>query len=86
MIKIVKPNENPYRKGSRVELAWRIVRGYGGCSEEECVAALDAAGLARHGEGQSGNRGYLRQFHREGLLILPGYNYEPRCNSNLKAL
>ena len=73
MIKIVKPNENPYRRDSRLELAWRIVRGYGGCNEEECVAALDAAGLARHGDKQVGNRGYLRQFHRDELLILQGY-------------
>lgn len=78
MITIVKPKENPYRKGSKLELAWRIVRGYGGCAEEECITALGAADLARHGDDQVGNRGYLRQFHRDGLLILPGYKYKPR--------
>ena len=78
VIKIIKPNENPFGSGTRIAEAWRIVRGYGGCSEEECVAALNAEGLARHGAKQVGNRGYLRQFHRMGLLELPNYEYRPR--------
>jgi hypothetical protein len=78
MIKILKPNENPYRNGSKVALAWQIVRGFGGRDEESCTSALDAAGLSRHGEDQVGNRGYLRQFDREGLITLPGYKYRPR--------
>ena len=84
MIKIVKPNENPYRRDSKLELAWRIVRGYGGCNEEECIAALDAAGLARHGDDQVGNRGYLRQFHRDELLVLQGYTYRGNGPNTLK--
>ena len=47
-------------------------------SEESCIAALDDAGLARHGDDQVGNRGYLRQFHREHLVRLPGYTYRSR--------
>lgn len=78
MIEILLPNENPYRPGSKIAEAWRIVRGYGGCSEDECINALDQAGLAKHGEDQMGNRGYLREFHRKGLLRLPGYDYKPR--------
>jgi hypothetical protein len=78
VIKVKKPNENPFRLGSKKEIAWRIVRGYGGCPEEECIAALDKAGLARHGRGQMGNRGYLREFHRLGLINLPGYIYRGR--------
>jgi hypothetical protein len=77
MITILKPNENPFRSNTKVAAAWRIVRGYGGCGEDECVAALDAAGLARHGDKQIGNRGYLRQFHRDGLLKIRGYKYRP---------
>ena len=34
MNKILKPNENPYRSASKVALAWRIVRGFGGCDAE----------------------------------------------------
>ena len=45
MIKILKPNENPFRSGSKKAIAWRIVRGYGGCTEDECVGALDQEGL-----------------------------------------
>lgn len=78
MIEILKPNENPFRRGSKVALAWRIVRGYGGCEEGECIDALDAQGLARHGTDQIGNRGYLREFHRKGLLRLPGYVHNAR--------
>ena len=78
MITILKPNENPFPSGSKKAIAWRIVRGYGGCSEDECVAALDKAGLARHGNDQVGNRGYLREFHRTGLLSIDGYTYKPR--------
>jgi hypothetical protein len=78
MIEILKPNENPFRQNTKVARAWRIVRGYGGCSEDDCIAALDACGLARHGEEQMGNRGYLRQFHREGLLAISDYEYRAR--------
>ena len=76
MIRILKPNENPYRRGSKTALAWRIVRGFGGSEQEKCLEALDEAGLARHGLKQGGNRGYLRQFHRDGLLKLPGYHHQ----------
>ena len=77
-LKILKSNANPFRSGSNLERAWRITRGYGGCAEAECIAAFEKAGLARHGESQVGNRGYLRQFHRKGLLKLPGYEYRPK--------
>ena len=78
VIRVLKPNDNPFRAGSKIAIAWRIVRGYGGCTEDECIEALDAAGLARHGTEQVGNRGYLRQFHRMGLIELPGYSYQSR--------
>jgi hypothetical protein len=78
VIKINSPNENPFRLGTKKQVAWRIVRGYGGCSEDECIAALDEAGLARHGKDQVGNRGYLREFHRLGLIELPDYVYKER--------
>ncbi|MEH6519226.1 MAG: hypothetical protein V7742_21310 [Halioglobus sp.] len=78
MIEVLKPNENPFRSGSKKAVAWKIVRGYGGCTEEECVNALGQEGLARHGTDQVGNRGYLREFHRLGLLRIQGYEYKPR--------
>ena len=78
MIEILKPNENPFREGSGKALAWRIIRGFGGCSEADCLTALDQSGLARHGDEQVGNRGYLRECHRKGLLVLPDYEYKPR--------
>ena len=77
-LKILKPNENPFRHHTKKASAWRIVRGYGGCNVSDCVEALDEAGLARHGAKQMGNLGYLREFHRAGLMKLPGYVYASR--------
>jgi hypothetical protein len=77
LITILRPNENPFRSGTKKALAWKIVRGYGGCSEDECIDALDEAKLARHGKNQVGNRGYLREFHRSGLLTIEDYKYSP---------
>lgn len=78
MIRILKPNENPFRSTSKKAIAWKIVRGYGGCSEIECIDALTEIGLAKHGREQVGNRGCLREFHRMGLLQLDGYEYASR--------
>lgn len=72
-LEILKPNENPFREGTLKCRAWKLVRGFGGCCVDDCVIALDGEGFARHGTKQVGNRGYLREFHRLGLLNLPGY-------------
>ena len=53
MIKMLKPNENPFRAGSKLAEAWRIVRGYGNGS---AVPDLGQGGSSECPQTQEGVR------------------------------
>lgn len=81
-ITIIKHGTTPHRPGSDLALAWDIAQQYDGRDDHDCIAAITRAGLKRRpssGDPKFSNRGYLRQFHREGLLVLESYVHKPKA-------